>query len=1745
MRMLLRNIKNRLLRFARNDVRFARNDVWWLSLSKPLNFALFALFALLFASCDVGLGEEVDLSAPILTITSHSDNDTVPSEFTLIGTASDNEEVTSILIDFESQNLHYKVTPGSSWYKKTTSSNNSWVQVESAKSSCEKNGSTWTWTLFVNANEGNLSGTTYNLSASASDKMGNSSKNSKIDISLIMDQNNPNVSIYSPELLTGAYSAISTEAATYALCDGNVISKLFNGDLTFSGRQEGSISFKELRIEFDNGKLSSGTRMVTGDAETSTSVDSIAESVKFDSDSEDLTVYYSKTYKTGENGISDLRNFKFTINQSDWVTEERNSELLSLGTETGAGKLIRVVATSLSDSLAWEKKVIGWFVWWPEADKPWIQTYIGDDKDNGDSTTSVYPSANFVGTAQDDDGIKSLVYSIEKKVDNNWTSYTEETSISLSDEGTKYSAFSIITPSANGIYKITITVTDIYGTATTEVKYFKTLDITAPKFNITTPKNNSSVLADSSGNITFSGIVYDDGSVKSLSMIWLDPRANNDQNNIIRYMSGNESEWDSATTSGVDSDEYSYTYEGETINYTNKIYKIDLGTSTFDDTEKVTKYSFSKTLNIFTDLGITGIAEADGSVKRLLTQYFVLRAVDNSDSKTVLQYSLLGDSETPSLEISSIQQFDGSGNSKIDEFTFIDTSVPTLAAVSSSDYAILKGTWSDNSVMAWGNTTYVNLTSSCFSFGDAEVEIISQTLNSDGSYSWEAKLTNLPKSSKSLIVSLSDLAGNTKTVTKSIFVETAELGLESIGATNSDGSYNSGTIEITLDFTKNTTVDTTSGTPTLTLNNGGTATYTSGSGTAQHIFTYTIGTSGEDTVDSSKNKINLDVTSFNSNGAVYTDASVTGGKEFTVELPTENEKTLAGSRNIIIDQTAPKISSFTVISSSGYYNADKTIIFLLSFDENVTISGASSLGLSFTNITSPNVTASASGSNIIFTYVVTSGENSTNALTINSVVNTTSVTVKDVAGNTLSDWTLPSSTLNNEIFIDTTAPTAPSINAGWGTAALVTSATSFTVTSAESGGTIEYSTDGGSSWLTYSSSVTLSNSATYKVTARQTDVAGNVSESSTVNTIVVEKGDFLDKITADTYSGTYSVTKGGSVVGRVIFRKDITLPTGSTVTLNVKRKNSSGVVEPVETTLTKASSATISGGSDYKFTYTITEGDYIESNAALNVTDWSFSTVTYSTGVSGVGDVDFDLSYSSAITSGKEFTDNRTIYILTGNPSVSSAVLGGTVASDGTVSDQNLTVTFDRNISKVGGSITLELSAETSSDYDTFIAPAVMSASEYSSSSSAIQTYYEAGQNGATLNSDNTLTNDTTTKYILDFDTEPTNETLVQAFVEDGQATVTIPVVASAVTVSESILTVDLSSVYKLPIMGAKYKLTIPAGSVTDAAQNKNIEYTKSVTSLGVEPPVIRINKGSQEITPGTSPNYTTNSSVTMPATAEMRIDSQTPSAVIYWNENEQESSAVTVNASPVKFVTKTSDATVPTVSTSDSYKYSSSETHTLGENHTVSNYASASGLKIALVAYATSSDGTTTSEYSYEYATRTVLKLNIDGNYNTGDGYGSQSTSEGTAIYENTTAYSGETALKFSQLKVWVVGGDYTSGTNSITPFPLSWGDSSNFKLMASSSGFDDNMYGQWYWVTWDVTTATYHGFVVGNVPSDADPNGPGAWYTAEGGWDAQKTNYVLYPGETLIMSITSSDSGGSYTNGNYHWTTKNYRTR
>lgn len=180
--------------------------------------------------------------------------------------------------------------------------------------------------------------------------------------------------------------------------------------------------------------------------------------------------------------------------------------------------------------------------------------------------------------------------------------------------------------------------------------------------------------------------------------------------------------------------------------------------------------------------------------------------------------------------------------------------------------------------------------------------------------------------------SLSD--GNT------IIVDGVAPVVERVSSTASNGSYREGdVIGITATFSEEVSV--TAGTPTISLNSGGTATYSEGTGTKVLTFLYTVGAADASTdldyVDASSITLGT-ITDLAGNEATYTLPAYTGD-------PGSEIGTLALRKNIVIDNTDPAIQSISTDAATGTYIIGEKVEIDVVFGEPVYVSGRPRLKL--------------------------------------------------------------------------------------------------------------------------------------------------------------------------------------------------------------------------------------------------------------------------------------------------------------------------------------------------------------------------------------------------------------------------------------------------------------------------------------------------------------------------------------------------------------------------------------------------------------------------------------------------------------------------------------------------------------------------------------------------------------------------------------------------------------------------------
>ncbi|NBW37265.1 MAG: hypothetical protein EBR30_20050, partial [Cytophagia bacterium] len=208
-----------------------------------------------------------------------------------------------------------------------------------------------------------------------------------------------------------------------------------------------------------------------------------------------------------------------------------------------------------------------------------------------------------------------------------------------------------------------------------------------------------------------------------------------------------------------------------------------------------------------------------------------------------------------------------------------------------------------------------------------------------------------------------DIGGNSPT----FVIDTRPPVISSINSSNANSSYTTGAIiNIRVAFDQNIVL---TGSPTLTLNTGATATFVL-AGSSFIDFSYTVG-AGENTND-------LDVTSFNLSGATVLDVN---GNAANLALPA-NPNRLIDNKNIRIDTQAPTITSVSTIAADGSYNVGDIIDIQVSFSENVIVTSLPQLALNSGGFA--NYLSGSGSSTLTFRYTVASGQNTSDLDYINT-----------------------------------------------------------------------------------------------------------------------------------------------------------------------------------------------------------------------------------------------------------------------------------------------------------------------------------------------------------------------------------------------------------------------------------------------------------------------------------------------------------------------------------------------------------------------------------------------------------------------------------------------------------------------------------------------------------------------------------------------------------------------------------------
>ena len=497
------------------------------------------------------------------------------------------------------------------------------------------------------------------------------------------------------------------------------------------------------------------------------------------------------------------------------------------------------------------------------------------------------------------------------------------------------------------------------------------------------------------------------------------------------------------------------------------------------------------------------------------------------------------------------------------------------------------------------------------------------------------------------------------------------------------------------------------------------AEYSTGSGTTTLQFTYKVPAGAESKGISiatlADNKI-IDL-----NGCKIVPVAAGDGDAYI----TTPSKVLDG-KTFALDGVAPKITALELSSDIAdanknadgnfYLKADNKLTVTIALSEKVFISGSPSLQMKVKGSVTPLVfdfkDINEEGTELTFEHIVKAG-------TANGTVQITKATcfdednlklISDVNGNGL---VLPTSAADTdtEFIVDTEKPEKLTVNItatknptkvnGIDTYIVFPS---LSITGNEAGSTVEYLLNNGVSWETYSKAVSIENGS-WKIIARQTDKAGNVSELTEPKSIVVDSAfPSIVDFTVSSPDGNYK--DGSKVQFALSFSDKVKVASDNTSKVTFESVNT-----PTATRTANVVATADAGQNTVIFEYTVQAEDNLQGIILKSVSFNGF-TDTKGTASGTVTKTDETETRSGIILDGIAPALTVAEPKMTGNVNdinVATSGINGTASGISTETDNSkfkITLTFAENVYKEVGNIILQRKGD-------WAIPAVMNRDEF------------------------------------------------------------------------------------------------------------------------------------------------------------------------------------------------------------------------------------------------------------------------------------------------------------------------------------------------------------------------------------------------------------------------------------------------
>ena len=715
-------------------------------------FTIIAVFFL--SSCDnpIGLDKKLDLDGPVVEFTSPVARKAVSNEFMIKGTAADQSGVETLLLTAEWLTEDSRKEPVAQQWRYTKGVweisedfGKTWRLLEGAAWEGSVYDAIWSIPIDMSATPDGE----YLFMVTAEDVGGQSDDNSFKTRVLIIDKTPPVVQVFDPYVYFDYRNSYDSATNVFSHDPLQELHALTEADDPKIGRRNYINIGKFLTRGFDmkweiidqydiwsvDILFCDLDAQVDGLPETQIAGDKIY--YRYHENLPPPPVVPQPANNVKPNGtarVPDLKNAKGAYEGTD-------GEIIKPVTEKTTIRVVAVCYDAAGNPN--NEKTIGYFVFWPRADEPWIDYAEGMYDPAGyydrpitefaQQVAMFYPGRSIKANAFQAHGVGKVTYDvyqcIESKNSNEELILTEEKLDWRKDGGSLnmerglniYSTnfpWDFTPPNKPGFYVVKAKVWDSRNEYGDEVfsALFQIQDVSFPDFPVPPEPAASDPLymaIDSNDNITIEGWVSDSTGVISLLMVWINPDSANyaTMSQLQYFRDPNYPGWVQAAALAYDSPKEEFEESGKypdyagypyDKNYPNKLWNIKLPPEIIDpdvyyvhpDTGRQF-YRYSQKINMEDDLGI-GIGKAD-----LRSQMFLLRAENPGGKTAIITYAPQGDALPPKVAITNVVPDSGTS---IDNGSIFEQ-IPKFPD-SGEKTVVINGTWEEDSTEYLARDTY-------------------------------------------------------------------------------------------------------------------------------------------------------------------------------------------------------------------------------------------------------------------------------------------------------------------------------------------------------------------------------------------------------------------------------------------------------------------------------------------------------------------------------------------------------------------------------------------------------------------------------------------------------------------------------------------------------------------------------------------------------------------------------------------------------------------------------------------------------------------------------------------------------------------------------------------------------------------------------------------------------------------------------------------------------------------------------